>query len=50
VLKLTEAPATIVTFDAGDVIAADGGIVGWSESWMNCAFEGTPALSSRKSI
>ena len=48
--KATEPPAGIVTSEAGDVIAPDGGVVVYGESWMNCAFDGTPALSSRNSM
>ena len=50
VLKTTEPPAGIVTSEAGDAIAPDGGEVLWAESCMNCAFDGTPALSSRNSM
>jgi hypothetical protein len=50
VAKLTELPATMVTFDPGDVIVAVGGVEEYGDSWMNCAFDGTPVLSSRKSI
>jgi len=49
--KLTELPATIVRLDAGELIVADGGVVvGWSDRWMNFAFDGTPAESSRNSM
>jgi hypothetical protein len=50
VLKETDPPAGTVTSEAGDVISPTGGEVAWSESWMNCAFDGTPALSSRNSM
>ena len=47
---MTELPATIVTFDAGDVIVAVGGVEVYGDNRTNCAVDGTPLLSSRKSI
>ena len=49
-VKLTELPATVMTSEAGAVIVADGGVEGCNEIWMNCAFDGTPALSRMKSM
>jgi hypothetical protein len=46
----TEPPAGIVTSDAGVVMTPDGCVVVYGESWMNSAFDGTPALSSRNSM
>jgi hypothetical protein len=40
----------MVTSDAGDAIAPEGGVVECAESCMNFAFDGTPALSRRKSM
>jgi hypothetical protein len=48
--KETDPPAGMVTSEAGDAIAPDGGAVEWAVSWMNFATDGTPALSSRKSM
>lgn len=50
VLKETMLPAGIVMSEVGDVIAPLGGVVAYSESWMNCATEGTPVLSKRNSM
>ena len=50
VLKTTDPPAGMVTSETGDAIAPDGGDVLWAESSMNCACDGTPALSSRNSM
>ena len=50
VLKETEPPAGMVTSKLGDAIAPRGGDVAEGVSWMNRAFDGTPALSSRKSM
>jgi hypothetical protein len=50
VLKETMLPAGIVMSEVGDVIAPLGGVVAYSESWMNCATEGTPVLSNRNSM
>ena len=50
VLKATDPPAGMVMSEPGDAIAPDGGEVLWAESCMNCAFDGTPALSSRNSM
>ena len=49
VLKTTDPPAGMVTSETGDAIAPDGGDVLWAEA-MNCAFDGTPSLSSRNSM
>ena len=50
VLKETMLPAGIVMSEVGDVIAPLGGVVAYGESWMNCATDGTPVLSSRNSM
>jgi hypothetical protein len=49
-LKETEPPAWMVTLPAGDVIVPAGGDVEYGDSWMNCALDGTPALSSKNSM
>ena len=41
-------PAGIVMSEVGVVISPFGGVVAYGESWMNCATDGTPVLSSRK--
>jgi hypothetical protein len=48
--KETVLPAGIVISGVGEVIAPSGGVVVYGESWMNCATDGTPALSSRNNI
>jgi hypothetical protein len=50
VLKKTMLPAAIVTSEVGDVIAPSGDVVAYGESWMNCATDGTPVLSSRNNM
>ena len=50
VLKETMLPAGIVMSEVGDVIAPLGGVVAYGESWMNCATDGTPVLSSRNNM
>src|SRR5262249_31018196 len=50
VLEVSELPAAIVVSAAGDVITPLGGVVVYGVSWMNCATEGTPRLSTRNSM
>ena len=50
VLKATAPPARIVTSELGELIVPVGAVVVYGVSWMNAAFEGTPALSSRNSM
>jgi hypothetical protein len=46
----TEEPAGMVRSVAGEAMAPSGGAVPNRVSWMNCALEGTPALSRRNSM
>lgn len=48
--KETMLPAAIVISKSGDAIAPVGGVVAYGESWMNCATDGTPVLSSRNNM
>ena len=48
--KITVPPAEMVTFVEGVVMLPDGGVEPWVDNWMNCAFEGTPALSIKNSM
>ena len=48
--KETVPPAGIVTSEIGDVIAPVGGVVKFGKSWMNCATDWTPVLSSRNNM
>jgi len=48
--KETDPPAGIVASEPGDVITPTGGGVAYGEIWINRAVDGTPALSSRKSM
>jgi len=50
VVKLTFDPAVTVTSPAGVAITPSGGVVPYCEISMNCAFEGTPEVSRRKSM
>jgi hypothetical protein len=50
VLKETMLPAAIVMSEVGEVIVPLGGVVEYGESWINCATDGTPVLSSRNNM
>ena len=50
VAKFTVCPAAIVTSETGDEMTPFGADVEYWVSCMNCAMEGTPALSSRNSM
>ena len=48
--NVTALPADMVTSEEGAAIAPTGGAVEYWVSWMNCAVEGTPALSRRNNM